>query len=259
MARETAESSFDELTRGLASGSISRGRALRLMGAALVGGTLASLGVGGVAVADNECKPTGKKCRKNAQCCSGKCEGNICVAACPSGQVLCGGSCVSNSCPTTGQSFNTTTCKCECPSGQEVCSGSCVTSCTGGQVLNSSCQCECPSGQVLCGGSCVSSSCPTGQTLNTSTCQCEAVVCVEGTTTGCGTCVSNEPGAGNRACICQTLPGGSGQICYYGSVCCFDSCAACANYPGSVCVEPTNGTFACVYPCVSGAPCGGGL
>ena len=223
------ESFFDDLARGLADGSITRGKALKLMGAAVVGGTLGSLGVGGVAVADEECKPTGKKCRKNAQCCSGKCEGNICVAACPSGQVMCGGSCVSNSC-LTGQTFNTTTCQCECPSGQEV-----------------------------CGGSCVSSSCPTGQTLNTSTCQCEAVVCVEGTTTGCGTCVSNEPGAGNRACICQTLPGGTGQICYYGSVSSFDSCAACAAYPGSVCVEPTNGTFACVYPCVNGAPCGGGL
>src|SRR5919107_1109369 len=33
----------DELTRGLASGTLSRGKALRLMGAALVGGTLASL------------------------------------------------------------------------------------------------------------------------------------------------------------------------------------------------------------------------
>ena len=38
MSPETAELSFDELTRGLASGSISRGKALRLMGAALVGG-----------------------------------------------------------------------------------------------------------------------------------------------------------------------------------------------------------------------------
>jgi hypothetical protein len=42
MATETTESSFDELTRGLASGTLSRGRALKLMGAALLGGTLAS-------------------------------------------------------------------------------------------------------------------------------------------------------------------------------------------------------------------------
>jgi hypothetical protein len=37
MARGTPEGSFDELARGMASGSITRGKALRLMGAALVG------------------------------------------------------------------------------------------------------------------------------------------------------------------------------------------------------------------------------
>jgi hypothetical protein len=34
--RERRESSFDELARGLASGEVSRGKALRLMGAALL-------------------------------------------------------------------------------------------------------------------------------------------------------------------------------------------------------------------------------
>jgi hypothetical protein len=61
MSPEARDHSFDELARGLASGSISRGKAIRLMGAALLGGSLASLGVGGVALADEECKPTGKK------------------------------------------------------------------------------------------------------------------------------------------------------------------------------------------------------
>ena len=56
------EHSFDELARGLASGSLSRRKALRLMGAALVGGALAS--IPGVALA----------------------------APCPSGQAPCGGS-----------------------------------------------------------------------------------------------------------------------------------------------------------------------
>jgi hypothetical protein len=56
VSQETSNRYFDELASGLASGSISRGRALRLMGAALVGGALASLGIGGVAAAD-ECKP----------------------------------------------------------------------------------------------------------------------------------------------------------------------------------------------------------
>jgi hypothetical protein len=37
------EGSFDELAKGLAAGTLSRGKALRLMGAALVGGALASV------------------------------------------------------------------------------------------------------------------------------------------------------------------------------------------------------------------------
>jgi hypothetical protein len=55
----TGEHSFDELARGLVTGSVSRRKALRLMGAALLGGALAS--IPGVALA----------------------------APCPSGQTLC--------------------------------------------------------------------------------------------------------------------------------------------------------------------------
>jgi hypothetical protein len=43
MSPEAREHSLDELARGLASGNLSRGKALKLLGAALVGGTLASL------------------------------------------------------------------------------------------------------------------------------------------------------------------------------------------------------------------------
>jgi hypothetical protein len=91
MTREDrGASSFDELASGLASGSISRGNALKLMGAALVGGTLGSLG--GVAAADDECKPLNKKCRKDTQCCSGNCVNRAC-AACPAGTVELNGAC----------------------------------------------------------------------------------------------------------------------------------------------------------------------
>jgi hypothetical protein len=74
MSPEARERSFDELARGLASGSISRGRALRLMGAALVGGSLAS--IPGIAWAKP--KPAGGKCNHNHQCESGNCSGGIC-------------------------------------------------------------------------------------------------------------------------------------------------------------------------------------
>ena len=85
MSPEARERSFDELARGLASGTVTRGKALRLMGAALVGGTLASLGIGEAAA--DECKRNGKACKKHTQCCSGNCVNGTC-AGCPSGRVL---------------------------------------------------------------------------------------------------------------------------------------------------------------------------
>jgi hypothetical protein len=85
VSKETANRCFDELASGLASGSISRGRALRLMGAALVGGTLGLLGVGGVAGADPPgCKRNGKHCKRNTQCCSFNCSSSgTCVLGDP--------------------------------------------------------------------------------------------------------------------------------------------------------------------------------
>src|SRR5215212_7943565 len=67
--RRTGASSFDELAVGLSSGTLSRGKALKLLGAALVGGTLAS--IPGIALAKP--KPEGAKCNHNHQCASGQC------------------------------------------------------------------------------------------------------------------------------------------------------------------------------------------
>jgi hypothetical protein len=121
MSPEARERSFDALATGLASGSISRGRALRLMGAALVGGALGSVGIGEAAAAPIGCKADGKKCKNGTQCCSLNCSGGICVS-CPSGQVLCNnGSCSSTSC-SQGHIFDSFTCACipqcipDCPS-----------------------------------------------------------------------------------------------------------------------------------------------
>src|SRR5215218_10528577 len=82
MARE--ESFFDALARGLADGSITRGKALRLMGAALAGGALASLGIGEAAGDPPGCKRDGKKCKNDEQCCSKNCDSSsgTCAAAC---------------------------------------------------------------------------------------------------------------------------------------------------------------------------------
>jgi hypothetical protein len=111
MSPEARDHSFDELTRGLADGSITRGKALRLMGAAVVGGTLGSLLSGGVAGAAPKCKPAGKHCKSGTQCCSGNCSGGIC-SSCPAGQALCNnGNCSSTSC-SQGHVFDPFTCSC---------------------------------------------------------------------------------------------------------------------------------------------------
>jgi hypothetical protein len=67
MARE--EGFFDELARGLADGTLTRGKALRLMGAALVGGSLASLGIREAGADPPGCKRAGKHCTRDTQCC----------------------------------------------------------------------------------------------------------------------------------------------------------------------------------------------
>ena len=96
MARE--DGFFDDLARGLADGSITRGKALRLMGAAVVGGTLGSLGIGEASADPPCCKRNGKHCTRNTQCCSenGDSTSRTCAAAagCPAGRVeLSNGTC----------------------------------------------------------------------------------------------------------------------------------------------------------------------
>jgi stigma-specific protein Stig1 len=112
MNEEPRERSFDELAKGLASGEVSRGKALRLMGAALVAGALGAMP--GVAFArtpptrggSGPC-PTGRtncrgKCydltqdRNNCGQCgnvcaeSQLCQGGTCLGTCSPGQAGCG-------------------------------------------------------------------------------------------------------------------------------------------------------------------------
>jgi hypothetical protein len=74
VSQEATNRTFDELASGLASGTLSRGKALKLMGAALLGGTLASVvGIGEAAADRGGCKRNGKHCKRGTQCCSGFC------------------------------------------------------------------------------------------------------------------------------------------------------------------------------------------
>jgi hypothetical protein len=73
MSPEARERSFDELASGLASGTLSRGKALRLLGAALLGGALAFTPKVAEA-ALHKCDSAGE-CPKGGSCCAGTCCG----------------------------------------------------------------------------------------------------------------------------------------------------------------------------------------
>ena len=93
------ERSFDALTRGLANGSISRRRAIRLLGGALLGGAVASIpGVSWLSGRSGEaqaavCATQGRACNRRRCCqglaCIGKPGNRVC---CPKERV-CGSIC----------------------------------------------------------------------------------------------------------------------------------------------------------------------
>jgi hypothetical protein len=153
------DTSFDELAKGVASGTLSRSKALRLLGAALVGGVLAS--IPGVAWAQppstaGRCRPQcpeGYTCRRFSPqqdegsprrfpsrgkpffCCPDTLEGECCSAEqiCPNGGECCTfGECMPNG---------------ECCPGQLTPTGEC---CEGTVLQNG----ECCEGQVMQNGEC---------------------------------------------------------------------------------------------------------
>jgi hypothetical protein len=222
------ETSFDELGKGLASGSISRRQAVRWMGGALLGSVLAI--VPGVEAFAAPKPPKGR---------------------CPAGFVNCRGTCVriQNNPSHCGGCFiqcgpNETCCGSQC---SDLCSdplncGACGNACIEGAECQG-CGCVCPSGTTECGGQCVSTTCPEGQFFNPSTCQCEeGVEECSGSQQPCDApffCGSSEFGD----CICFITAAGPHrcfQLSECGGPCVNDSdCPsgfACAvNCCGSVC------------------------
>ena len=109
---ETRERSFDELARALASGNVSRRKALKWMGGALLGGVLASIpGVAWAAPPEDRGRPCPKgaiKCRDACcsspedLCCRGVCTHVVfdrfncgrCGNECAEGEGCCGERCV---------------------------------------------------------------------------------------------------------------------------------------------------------------------
>lgn len=127
--------SFDELARGLADGTITRGRMLKLISAAVMGSVLTVL-FPGVAVAKRRkrkrCPPgtvrirTRGKHGKGARCVATSTLGTTCslvnpIGTCPTGQACVNGACV----PVTCSPANPTG---ACPTGQVCIDGACQAS-----------------------------------------------------------------------------------------------------------------------------------
>lgn len=70
--------SFDELARGIATGTVSRGKALRLLGAALLGATLASIPGLARAVPRGPNCASGVQCLTSETCCVGRTSFDCC-------------------------------------------------------------------------------------------------------------------------------------------------------------------------------------
>src|SRR3712207_2670249 len=128
MPERTRERSFDELAKGLAAGSVSRRKAIRLMGAALVGGALASFpgaawaakkgGGGGKSACAKYCKTLFEGDTAAQEECTA--QGTKGTGPC----FECGGP--AKPAPTCSgtQTLNTTTCQCEEGGGvPDLCSG----------------------------------------------------------------------------------------------------------------------------------------
>jgi Stigma-specific protein, Stig1 len=162
VSQQTTNRSFDELAKGLAGGTISRSRALRLMGTVVLGGVLAS--IPGVAWAQQRGRGGGGgsaqgRCPEGTVNCRGKCvilaedRNNCggCGVVCPEGRLCVGGTC----CPTErvcGSGTSATCCaagqRCLpasttgeltcCPEGQMCGTGATATCCTGGSICHTS-------------------------------------------------------------------------------------------------------------------------
>jgi hypothetical protein len=202
--------SIDDLAKGLANGTVSRRKALRWMGGALVGAALAS--VPGVAWADDD----DDRCRSTQTRCKDRCVNlktnerhcGSCFNRCWSTQTCCGGRCVN----LQRNERHCGSCFKRCAEGQECVSGVCQ---SGG----------CPSGTTLCGGNCVPTDCPSsGQTLNPSTCKCE---CPAGQTCCNGACrpLFCRPDEGivnRRTCQCEPCPNSDQVLC--NGMCVLNAC-----------------------------------
>jgi hypothetical protein len=124
----TGENSFDELAKGLAVGTITRGQVLKMAGSAILSAMLNSLFFPSQALAQKECDPDevlcGSKCCDPEDCCGSTC--------CGPARKCCSSTC--------------------CGPTQECCYGTC---CEHGKVCDAtSGLCVCSPQRITCGSDC---------------------------------------------------------------------------------------------------------
>ena len=188
--------SLDELAKGLATGTLSRGKAIRLVGGALLGAALASLP--GVALADGDCRRLGRECRRDSQCCTRNCirRGDDKVCGCPEGKTLCKkpsgpGRCVNLQANERhcGRCFN------RCAEGQECVNGTCAAACISDGAGPCTTNDQCCSGNCDSSGFCLP---PTGANL-------VDCFCLDGTRVSSCTSLQCSDDAAIRSFVCNPL------------------------------------------------------
>jgi hypothetical protein len=279
----TAEHSFDDLTRSLATATVPRRKALRTLAAALFGG--AFFAAPAIAVAAP--KPGGTGCSKPGEIrVNGKCECNT-----AEGLITCGSNkrCVDPNTCGGGQRVNTDTCKCECINSDEtLCpgTGQCMSNvCPTGAVLNTSgqsCSCQCSNpDKVIVGEGTPSAACAcktsitcagTGEVIDPDTCRCGCPT--TGLTVRCrGNCyLPCDEGfvRDDATCLCEPRIGCGPGTCQSGASCVQGNSPTACGANGDACItcdEPAAGSNQvavcnggqCGFECASGfKACGTG-
>jgi hypothetical protein len=242
---------FDALARSLA---VPRPRRAFLKGVAggAVGGLLVLIGRDEASADD--CKRTGKQCKKGIQCCSGNCvpspSGSKSTAGsdsicCPAGQVQypTGACCApDNAAACAGKNCGTVTNNC----GQPVDCGTCTSpqTCGGGGTANV-CGCTpttCAAQHATCGS--IPDGC--GGTLDCNSCDADACLFCDADHACASTCTGDQVCCGGR--LCGLAVGARG--CVADGDCCSGTCVA------GVCQATPGGDGA---PCDSAADCAGGI
>jgi hypothetical protein len=207
----------------VAGGETSRRATLRALGAALLG---AAAGAAGIALGDGAaakgCFARGGRCRRDGQCCSGKCRQGTCTP-CPKGKKACGHACVR----TKDNPKHCGGCGRRCVAGQSCVGGACL--CGGANCAGCCDGTTCvPVGQQTvgqCGSdgvACVA--CAADQACVSGVCTCTAANCPSGCCAG-GICESGTTrafcGAGGEACAAC----GEDEVCIGGA--CVPACNPC--------------------------------